>query len=280
MLAPAAPALRPGAGRLAVELVDGSSCVTACAARSPARLLTPIHRGPAAWCYATSFGGGLVAGDHLDLALAIGPGATAFCSTQASTKVYRAVDDALARQDLSAEIAAGGLLVNAPAQVTAFRGARFRAHNRYRLAAGASLVALDWFSAGRSAYGEGEDWAFDEFATTTSVVVDGEELLRDAVELAPVAGLPDPAQRMGGMRAMASVIVLGERVRDLAVQLAAAAEGPIGRGTGLRHSLSPVADGCLWRLAAPAVEPLHRALATALAPMAAQLGGDPWQRTF
>ena len=84
MLAPARPALASGAARLVVEQIDGASAVTTCVARSPARLLTPIHRGPAVWCYASGFGGGLVAGDHLRLDLRLGTGARAYCSTQAS----------------------------------------------------------------------------------------------------------------------------------------------------------------------------------------------------
>lgn len=280
MLAPARPSLAPGACRLGVDLVDGASAVTTCSARSPARLLTPVHRGTAAWCYATSFGGGLVAGDHLDLSLTVGPSARAYCSTQASTKVYRCDGDTVARQDLVADIAAGGLLVNLPAHVTAFAGARFRARNRYRLATGASLVAVDWFSAGRSAYAAGEDWQAAELATTTTVAIDGVERIRDAIELTPTPGLPGVAARMAGFRVVATVVVIGPLLESVGATVAAEAGGPVTRQAAVQQSCSPIAGGCLWRLAGRAVEPVAQALRRGLAPVTALIGDDPWRRTF
>jgi urease accessory protein len=278
MLAPAAPSLLPGAALLRVEQVDGRSTVTRCQARSPARLLTPIHRGEAAWCYVPSFGGGLVAGDHLDLRVELGPGARAQLATQASTKVFKADGDACARQDLTAELAAGSLLVNLPAHVTIFRAARFRAHNRYQLEPGANLLALDWFSAGRGAYDSQEVWAGAELATTTSVSWDQRERLREAIELAPAPGLPDPAQRMGPVRAMASVIVLGPLLEPVLSAITAASAEPVRPEAELQHSCSPLPGGCLWRLAAQRVELLAQTLAQTLRPVAALLGDDPWRR--
>src|SRR5512142_877517 len=84
-----APA-RAGAGRLEVALVEGRSAVVSCRATSPLQLLAPRARGAAAWVLAASHGGGLVAGDAVDLAVEVGPGATASVGTQAETKVYRA----------------------------------------------------------------------------------------------------------------------------------------------------------------------------------------------
>ena len=278
MLAPARSGLLPGAARLGVDLVAGSSTVTTCAAHSPARLLTPIHRGRAAWCYLTSFGGGLVAGDHLDVHAAIGAGATAYLSTQASTKVYRS-DDAVAQADLTATVASDAVLVNLPAHVTCFRGASFHAVNHYQLEPGASLIALDWYSAGRSAYDVDEEWAFRAFATRSRVRIGDQVMVDDAVELVNQSGLPSVQTRMANLRAWATVIVCGPRVAAVSEALLAGVAAPLSDGM-VRESVSPVGDGCLWRLAGPAVEPVQQLLRQRLAGVSALIGDDPWKRTW
>ncbi|HVI96228.1 MAG TPA: urease accessory protein UreD, partial [Anaeromyxobacter sp.] len=104
-----ARAPRPGGGKLAVALVDGASAVVGCAAASPLHLFTPRARGPAAWAIAATLGGGLVAGDALDLEIDVGGGATALVGTQAHAKVFRSPGP-WASQTLSARVAPGATL--------------------------------------------------------------------------------------------------------------------------------------------------------------------------
>ncbi|MDA3962950.1 MAG: urease accessory protein UreD [Planctomycetota bacterium] len=276
--APARQALAPGAARLRVDLVDGASAVTGNCARNPARLLTPRHRGAAVWCFTTSFGGGLVAGDHLDLDVALAAGATALLATQASTKVYHSVDGALARQDLEAAVASDAFLVNLPAHVTCFRDARFRARNRYCLNSGASLLALDWYSAGREAHG-GERWAFAQLHSSVELIVDDQLVLREAVELSEAAGLPALGNRMGRFAVWGNLVLWGPRCAALSAGLQSPRSG-LEKGGDWVASVSPLAEGCILRFAAVSVEAANTRLRAALVDLIPQLGGDPWARTF
>src|SRR5687768_4572798 len=79
----------PGRGRLRVVRAGGRSVVTRAYATSPLRLLTPANHGSAAWIYTSSYGGGFVDGDRVELDVEVAEGAAAFVSTQAATKVYR-----------------------------------------------------------------------------------------------------------------------------------------------------------------------------------------------
>jgi urease accessory protein len=276
----AVDALAVGAARLTVEQVAGQSTAVAVAARSPARLLVPKHRGRAPWCYVTSFGGGLVAGDDLDLTVQVGPGAHALLTTQASTKVYRDPDCRWARQGLVAEIAADAVLVNLPDQVTCFRAARYRACNHYRLAPSASLLACDWYSAGRSRYGAGEDWAFAALESTTTVERGGRRVLYDGTALFDSPGLPTMAQRMGPMRAIATVYALGPALAGLAAVVDHACAEPATDQVVM--SASAVDDGGrIWRLAGRSVASVASTLRAVLASTVCDLvGGDPWARSF
>ena len=82
----------PGTGLLDVVRVARRSTVRRAYATSPLRFLTPGNHGRAAWVYAASYRGGLLGGDALRLTVRVGSDASAFVSTQASTKVYRSND--------------------------------------------------------------------------------------------------------------------------------------------------------------------------------------------
>ena len=61
-----------GTGALSVAEVAGAAAVVGARANAPLKLLVPRHRGAAVWAYASTLGGGLLAGDHVHLDLEIG----------------------------------------------------------------------------------------------------------------------------------------------------------------------------------------------------------------
>ena len=73
----------PRRGVVAVTRGPRGSTVTRAYAESPLKWLTPATRSEAAWVFASSYGGGLVGGDHLDVEIGVDAGAAAFLSTQA-----------------------------------------------------------------------------------------------------------------------------------------------------------------------------------------------------
>ena len=114
----------PRRGIVAVRRGPRRSTVTRAYAESPLKWLTPATHGEAAWVFASSYGGGLVGGDHLDVEIDVGAGAAAFLSTQASTKVYRSPAGASTR--LAARVADGGVLVSVPDPVVCFASSNYR----------------------------------------------------------------------------------------------------------------------------------------------------------
>ncbi len=261
------------AGRLAVTLVDGKSTITTADAGAPLKLLTPVSRGPAAWVYVGSYGGGLVAGDALTLSVTVGAGARAVLATQASTKIYRCPGDAWARQQLDADIGAGGLLVNVPDPIVAFAGARYAQRVRYDLAADAGVVALDWYTCGRMDCGE--RWAFHAFSSRTDVRVAGRPIAIEALSL-----LPPIAPKFGRFVVAGSLIVVGPPVAQLSALLSNAAGTPASRQAPWLASASPIAGGVIVRFAATATEIAQVQLSHWLRPLGDILGDDRWSRRW
>jgi urease accessory protein len=283
---PPATATTPGAGRLAVSLVDGLSAVTTATATAPLHLLLPRPRGGAVWAVPTSLGGGLVAGDRLALDLACAPDTTLAIITQASTKVYK-TDGPWCGSTVTASIAPGALLALLPDPVTPFAGARFRQDQTFTLAEGASLVLVDAVTCGRAA--RGEHWAWSAYHSRLRVSIAGAPWLHDALRLEPTdpAGKDLPA-RMGRFAALATVIAVGPRARDAAAALlAAAAAAPMApwrantphTAPAVRLSASPLPHGAILRAAATDAATLAHAIRATLGPiLAPALGEDPWTR--
>ncbi|KAM3228099.1 hypothetical protein ACQJBY_059674 [Aegilops geniculata] len=91
-------------GVVRVEKVRGRSAVTRCFAKYPLKIIVPSKVGPASsgavWLYVLTYGGGIVSGDKISCAVTVGDGCTAAMTTQASTKVYKAVGSKCSEQVL------------------------------------------------------------------------------------------------------------------------------------------------------------------------------------
>jgi urease accessory protein len=273
--AEAATRAAPGSGHLRVDLVDGRSSATVIAAHAPMKLLVPAPRAAAVWAFASSFGGGLVAGDHLALEVAIGDGAAAAIGTQSSTKVYRDGIGAWAGQSLDARVGRGAALALLPDPVTPFAGSRYRQRLEIDLGEDASLLLVDTCTSGRMA--RDERWAFTTYDSRLRVVRAGMPLLIDAVRLEQDAGRA-VAGRMGRFQAIGTALLLGPRCAGASAALLAwSAAQPVACDAPLLVTASPLADGALVRLAATSFQAIDRCLHQHLDGVAASFG-DHWSR--
>lgn len=261
---------RAGLGRVEVASVRGQSEVVDLYATSPLRLLTPRPRGLSAWVAQSSFGGGLVDGDALSLDVRVRSGARATLLTQAATKVYRSPRGS--SQRFAATVDEGALLVAWPDPVACFAGARFSQSTHLRLAAGASAVLVDAFTAGRVA--SNERWAADHHDSHLLVEADGRRLVDERLRLDPLEG--PVAGRMGRFDAVATVVLWGPQVSEARAQVAAAVSAaPLGRAAAVVESASPLGDQGLWlRCAATTTALLAGWLRQRLAFVGPLVGGD------
>lgn len=265
-------------GRADVAVIRSSvsrSIITRAYATSPLRLLTPRNAGHGAWVYTSTLGGGLVNGDHLDLDVHIGAGATAFVSSQASTKVYRSTEGT--SMDVRGRIDTDACLVLAPDPVVCFAASRYRQTQAFDLARGASLVLVDSLSSGR--HGSGERWAFEAYESRIRVCQEERLLVHDSVALLAADG--SVASRLGRFDILGIVLLLGPAVQDAAAALVArlAAE-PVMRRAEQLVTATAVGEGCLVRFASVSVERAARTVREQLWFVPELLGDDPWSRKW
>jgi urease accessory protein len=262
-----------GRGALAVDASGARSFVTRARATSPLKLLTPNNHGDARWVFTATYGGGLVDGDAIALDVEIGARASAFLSTQASTKVYRSPRGT--SQSLVARVADGGLLASVPDPIVCFAGARYAQSQTVELARAASVVLVDALTCGRAA--RGERWDFERYASRTVITREGRTLATDAVLLAPEHGAL--RARMRRVDALATAFVFGPRVQALRAAFLAAG-GVAGRGEAIVVASPLGEDGAVLRVAGTSTGAMLRALREALVPLGEILGDDPFARKW
>jgi urease accessory protein len=255
----ASAVVRPGRGRSDVHRARGAG---------PLRLLFPRAAGDAAWIVTSSLGGGLVDGDAVALEVTIDAGATAVVTTQASTKVYKGSS----QQRTHVRVAGDGTALVVPDPVVPYRDASFAQTTELELARDASLILCDVLTAGRVAYGE--RWSATRLDTLLRISIDGTLVLHDRIVLAG-----DVAAHMQRFTALATAILIGPRVREVAAAQLAALER-VMPGSPVIVAGSPLADGALFRIAGDDVETVVHATRALLQGACTRVGEAPWSRKW
>lgn len=265
-----------GTGRLAFALTDGRTQVRQSYATSPLKLLNPRNHGSAAWVFSSTYGGGLVGGDAVNLQVTLERGARAYLSTQASTKVFRS--SVGASQTLHASVGEDALLVVAPDPVVCFAASTYCQEQHFALDRGAGLVAIDWLSSGRLA--SGERWAFESYRSRMTIGRSGRRLFYDSLRLATEDG--PIADRMDRFNVLLVAAIIGPPVAACAANvLKSVRQLPIQRRSNLLISAAPLDhDGVLLRMAGVSVEDVGTTLRHYLSFLGPLLGDDPWARKW
>lgn len=106
-----------------------------------------------------TYGGGLVAGDAIDLSIALAPHTRLALVTQGSTKIFKTLNRSIvSRQTLEVRIGSGAGLCYLPDPTQPFAESCYEQKQVFILEEKGSLSVLDWVSEGRSA--RGEKWEF------------------------------------------------------------------------------------------------------------------------
>ncbi|KAL1861496.1 hypothetical protein VTK73DRAFT_7070 [Phialemonium thermophilum] len=151
-----------GGGRIVVKLLpDGLSGLEALTYQYPLKLISPSRslETRSVLVFLLSYGGGLVGGDSVSLAIQVEPNARLSIVTQGHTKVFKsATADVVTRQALNVEVASRGALCLLPDPVQPFADSVYEQTQIFKLADEASLCLLDWVTQGRTA--RGEHWSF------------------------------------------------------------------------------------------------------------------------
>lgn len=268
-----------GHGVLEVSWVNGRSAITRAQAANPLNLLTPRRRETAAWVYTSTFGGGLVAGDEIDLEVKIGPRATCVINTQSFTKVYKNPEKLPCSQRLRATVSEHALLVLAPDPITCFAGATYKQQQRFDVQPDGALVVVDFLTSGRRA--RGECWQFSQYCSQLDVYLGQEHVLADRLLLDSVDGPLKAPYRMGRFHCLAVVVLIGKRLGEEKQRLLEQVnKQPVKRESQIIEAASPIPHGVVLRIVGMATEQVTQHLQEKLRFLEKFLGDTPWARKW
>ncbi len=199
----------PKATRLRVEKVRGLSRLVLHSEQPPVKALSPRNRTGAARIVLSSYGGGIVQGDHARVELECGVGAGVFLGTQSSTKIYPTPERS-SGQTFHGTVHAAGLIVSWPDPIVPYAGSRFNQNQVWRVESDGNLLAADWLQPGREA--NGERFRYERFTSDTSIRLAGELVIHDRFEFRPGVQNPRSPAHFGGFGGMLNIYIVGDRL--------------------------------------------------------------------
>jgi urease accessory protein len=217
----------PGEGHLVVQLLpNGISGLETITFQYPLKLISPSPTAAqkSILVFLLTYGGGLVGGDQVQLAITVQPSAKISVVTQGHTKIFKSLSrDIVTRQKLNVTIGAGAAMCLLPDPVQPFEGSVYEQSQIFTLADNASICLLDWVSQGRSA--RGEDWDCHAWRGRNEIWTAGEDsrkgrlVLRDNIFLE--GDTPDQTslslkKKMQGLGLFGTLILRGALVEPLA----------------------------------------------------------------
>jgi urease accessory protein len=171
----AASTSKPGHGTILLTLLQPRTPILqTCSYQYPLKLIAPspltvndvlIHT-----VFLLTYGGGLVAGDAIDLSIHLDPHTRLVLLTQGSTKIFKSpASDVVSRQILNVDVKDGAALCYIPDPVQPFERSAFEQTQVYNLSSadGASLCVCDWVCQGRTA--RGENWNFYKYTSKNEI---------------------------------------------------------------------------------------------------------------
>lgn len=226
---------KPGHGSIIVDILPPDTPVLRTVAyQYPLKLIAPDPLPPPNHSTAAdaprlvytvfllTYGGGIVAGDSIDLDVHLDHGTRLLLLTQGSTKIFKTVDPkVVSHQHMNVHVKSGAALVYLPDPVQPFAHTAFSQSQIYHLKEEeGSLCVCDWVTSGRSA--RGENWDIYEYKSRNEVwtqEVSGKKrlLLRDNLIL-DKNGRTDMrlSSRMDGHSVFGTLIVRGPVFATLA----------------------------------------------------------------
>lgn len=195
---------------------------------------------------------------------------------------------------MDVSIHVGSSLFLLPDPVACFRSARYNQVQIFKVALEASVVLLDWITAGRKALGE--DWSFSRYYSLNELWVDGKRVARDAMlleeSLPPLSHgqmhLPARtlAERLAPYSCYATVLLYGPLTASTIKSLL----DDFSTITVFKHAARPPliwsvstlcgGRGCVLRVAARETEEARTWLGIALLQLRGVIGTDIYSKAF
>ncbi len=212
----------PAPSRIEVTKARGRSRLTVCESVAPTKILHPQLSQQSVCAMLSSFGGGMLQGDQVELQMDIREQASLLLRTQANSRVYKNTKGAPTRVHLEGRLAQGAQAIVLPDPVVMHAGSRLHQTQRWQLEDGAALLLGDWFQSGRS--DSGECFQFSSYQNHIEIFQQDELILWEPTEILPQDLPPEAPGRFGSSQLQLNLFGVGAAASLLEESLASLTE--------------------------------------------------------
>jgi urease accessory protein len=287
-------------GNITVTSINGASQLYNLFSTYPLRLMRQENWLDYICIVMIGFGGGFVEGDKCDLSITADNAAKLCVKTQGSTKVFKSVSSKICTQLMRATISDDSILAFLPDPTTGFPDSVYEQLYSIDIHGSASLVLVDWFTAGRA--NRNEYWDMERLKNQLVIKRDNKILLFENQDVRNDSS-GTIAAKVGNCAVFGCVVLVGPKTSAISERLKVFQQresfeqmkdsknivekkaSDATKSTGWRITpelmiaVSDIADQCtLMRFAGTNVEDCYSLLAEVLLPLNEHLVGvNPYQ---
>jgi urease accessory protein len=199
--------------RIVIEHHEGNSRLTSARNIAPLKILNPRTHSAACHVMLSSYGGGLLQGDTVELDIKGRGGSRLFLGSQAHGHVYRSPDGRASTWSLRATLE-DALAVVYLNPLIPHAESRYRQRQAWQLMGASNLVLVEWFSAGRVK--TGEVFAFERVETELELNLDSELLAIERMCIEPGKIACGSPMHFSEYRQWMNIYLIGHQAKDLA----------------------------------------------------------------
>ncbi len=206
---------------LEVGISEGASRVFQARSVAPIRIINPRVAASSCYVLITNYGGGMVDGDNVCLEVVCREGASLNVGSVGNLQIYKSPIKGCS-QALKGLLENNTLCVVNADPVVLHSGSRFTQRHEWNVHQESSLLVAEWVVAGRLA--SGERFAFDEYQSDFTVLIDSRPLVVDRFKFRPDhLDYRDPAL-FSRLACLLNVYIIGRQWAPLGERLAQAIE--------------------------------------------------------
>lgn len=169
--------------RLELDQVEGATRITRLVSRVPLRLLETGLHDHGVEIQLSSYGGGVLQGDEVELKIRCGESTGLLLKSQANTHVYRNETGKKAVQRIEALCEPNSKAWILPEPLVLHEGAIFRQEQMWKVDASTDFMLADWMLSGRSE--SDEQFAFDHYESFIQICLNGQPIIEENMACCP-----------------------------------------------------------------------------------------------
>lgn len=199
---------KSSASKITFDTHNNKTILTEQLSKKPLKIVNPKSQKQTGICMLTSYGGGFVEGDSVELDVICKEKTTSIISSQANTRVYES-NGKQCEQKLNINLIKDAFHVFFNDPLVMHNGGNFTQTNHISLDKESVLLFMDWFSAGRTA--NGESFAFENFESSTKIDIEKQTILWDNFKITPNTMDVHAPGMFGNHTSFLNVFIIGNK---------------------------------------------------------------------